>query len=168
MRSLLGRAAAQALLYAAFLGGVGYFASRPQYHQLAPGQALIRLTVSHAAQPAAPCRKRTPEELAKLAPNMRAPLDCPRARAPVTLELALDDAPVERIVAQASGLAHDGPATIYRRVEVPAGAHRIRARLADNAAGRFDHDASRTLELAAGRVLTIDFNAAAGGFIFIE
>lgn len=161
------RIGAQVLLYALFLGVIGYFSTRPEYRQLAPDAALIRVTVSHAAQPEQPCRKRTPEELAKLAPNMRAPLVCPRARAPVTLEIEIDDT-LTRVVAQPSGFARDGRSTIYRRIEVPAGAHHIRARLSDSPQPGFDYDASRKLTLAAGTVLTIDFDPAAGGFIFIN
>lgn len=162
------RVGAQALLYAAFFAAIGLFATRPQYRQIEPGSALIRVTLSHAAQPAAPCRKRTPEELAQLPPNMRAPLDCPRGRSPVRLEVELDGAPAVAIVAQPSGLARDGPSTIYRRIEVRAGTHRIRARLADTPDGRFTYTAERELTLGEGRVLTLDFNPGAGGFLFLQ
>ena len=53
-------------------------------------QALLKLSFTHAGQLVQECRRRTPEELAKLPPNMRAPLDCARERSPVTCELALD------------------------------------------------------------------------------
>ena len=66
----------------------------------------------------------------------------------------------------ASRLAADGASTVYRRLVVPAGRHEIRARLSDNAQGEFNYVAERTVELAAGRVLLIDFNATAGGFVF--
>ena len=44
---------------------------------------------------------------------------------------ALDGKPLFRIVAPPSGLAKDGASTVYRRVPVIAGRHRISARLAD-------------------------------------
>lgn len=162
------RYAAQAVLYALFAVAVGYFSSEPAYRQLGADEALIRLTVSHGAQRKQPCRQRTPEELAKLAPNMRAPLDCPRERAPVTVELELDGVVLDRAVAPPSGLSRDGPSTLYRRIVVPAGAHTVRARLSDNASGAFDYVAEREIRLPAGRVLTLDFNAARGGFFFME
>ena len=65
-----------------------------------------------------------------------------------------------------AGLAADGASTVYRRLVVPAGRHEIRARLSDNAQGEFNYVAERAMELAAGRVLLIDFNASAGGFVF--
>lgn len=160
------RYAIQAVLYGAFATFVGYCSSAPTYDHLAPGEALVRLSFSHAAQRKEPCRSRTPEELAKLAPNMRAKQVCPRERSNVIVELELDGALLYRIVAPPAGLSADGASTVYRRVTVPAGRHEIRARLSDNPQGKFDYAAERAVELAAGRVLLIDFNTAAGGFVF--
>jgi len=160
------RYAIQAVLYGAFAAFVGYCSTAPTYDHLAPGEALVRLSFSHAAQRKEACRERTPEELAKLAPNMRAKQVCPRARSPVMVEIELDGRPLYRIVAPPAGLAADGASTVYRRLSVPAGRHEIRARLSDDAQGEFNYVAERTVELAAGRVLLIDFNATAGGFVF--
>ena len=156
----------QGLLYAAFVAAVGYFSSAPAYQHLKPDQALVRLSFSHGAQRKQPCRERTPEELAKLAPNMRAPTVCPRERAAVTVELEMDGKLLYRIIAPPSGLAKDGASTVYRRLAVEAGRHDFRARLSDNARGEFNYNAQRTVEVATGRVLLIDFNAAQGGFVF--
>ena len=69
---------------------IGCLLLHPRYRHLAHDQALLKLSFTHAGQLVHECRRRTPEELAKLPPNMRAPLDCPRERSPVTVELALD------------------------------------------------------------------------------
>jgi hypothetical protein len=165
MKNVL-RYLAQALLYVPLMAIIGYFSTSPAYHHLAPGQALIRLSISHAAQRKAECRERTPEELAKLSPNMRAPLDCPRERAPVTVELDLDGQRVVQAVAPPSGLTRDGASTIYRRLPVTAGTHHIVARLKDHVGGDFNYVREAELELLPGRVLVIDFHAAKGGFEF--
>jgi hypothetical protein len=165
MKNVL-RYLAQALLYVPLMAIIGYFSTSPAYHHLAPGQALIRLSISHAAQRKAECRERTPEELAKLSPNMRAPLDCPRERAPVTVELDLDGQRVVQAVAPPSGLTRDGASTIYRRLPVAAGTHHIVARLKDHVGGDFNYVREAELELRPGRVLVIDFHAAKGGFEF--
>ena len=165
MKNVL-RYLAQALLYVPLMAIIGYFSTSPAYHHLAPGQALIRLSISHAAQRKAECRERTPEELAKLSPNMRAPLDCPRERAPVTVELDLDGQRVVQAVALPSGLTRDGASTIYRRLPVAAGTHHIVARLKDHVGGDFNYVREAELELRPGRVLVIDFHAAKGGFEF--
>ena len=109
---------AQAALYVPFMAAIGYFSTQPAYQQLPPDDALIRLSISHAAQRKAECRQRTPEELAKLPPNMRAPLDCARAHASVTVELELDGAVVVNVEAPPSGLTSDGASTVYRRLPV--------------------------------------------------
>jgi hypothetical protein len=157
---------AQVALYAPFVALVGYFSTSPVYQHLAPDQALIRLSISHAAQRKSECRERTPEELAKLAPNMRAPLDCPRERAAVAVELELDGKLVVQAVAPPSGLTGDGASTVYRRLPVAAGTHRIVVRLRDRAGGGFNYVREAELELKPGRVLVIDFHAARGGFEF--
>ena len=160
------RIAAQLALYVPLMALIGTFSSAPKFSPVGANEALLRLSFVHAAQRKEPCRERTTEELAKLAPNMRAKQVCPRARSPVMVEIELDGRPLYRIVAPPAGLTSDGASTVYRRLAVPAGRHEIRARLSDNAQGEFNYVAERTIELAAGRVLLIDFNATAGGFVF--
>jgi len=160
------KAAAQVVLYVAFGAAIGYFSRYPVYQVLPEGQALVRLSFSHGAQPVSPCRERTPEELAKLPPNMRLAKECPRERAAIRVEVEMDGEPLYRITAQPSGLAKDGAATVYRRLPVDAGRHSFKARLSDNPEGRFNYTAERTIDLAAGRALLIDFSAREGGFVF--
>jgi hypothetical protein len=158
--------ALQAVCYAAFMAVVGYFSTSPAYQHLPPNEAVVKLSLQHAGQRKQACRERTPEELAKLAPNMRATSVCPRERAPVAVDVRMDGKPLFDVVAPPSGLARDGASTVYRRVAVPAGTHRFTARLADTADGSGAVDAEREVELKPGRVLVIDFDAKAGGFVF--
>lgn len=156
----------QAVCYAAFIAVVGYFATSPPYTHLPPGDALVKLSVIHAGQRKEECRERSAEELAKLAPNMRAATVCPRARAPVAIRIEMDGKPLFDVVARPAGLSKDGASTIYRRIAVPAGEHRFAARLKDTAQGDFGHLRELNLDLKPGRVLVIDFDAKAGGWIF--
>jgi hypothetical protein len=160
------RFVAQALLYVPFMALIGYFSTGPAYRHLDPGEALVRLSFSHAGARVSECRQRTPEELAKMPPNMRAPLDCPRERSPVTVELEMDGAIVYRIVAAPSGLSRDLASTVYWRRVVSAGAHRFTARLKDKREGDFNYVKEIAVTLDPGRVLVIDFNPGQGGFIF--
>lgn len=156
----------QALLYALFALIIGYFSSSPPYRHLPSDQALIKLSFSHQGRLIAECRQRTPEELAKLAPNMRAPLDCQRERSPVTVEIDLDGAPAYRHVARPSGLSKDGASTVYHRFAVPSGEHRIAIRLNDDTrAAGFNYRREEMVTLQPGRVLVIDFDAESGGII---
>jgi hypothetical protein len=97
---------------------------------------------------------------------MRAQTVCPRERAPVAVQVSVDGAPLMSVSASPSGLASDGPSTIYRRVVVPAGRHHVTARLADGPDGAFRYAADTTVDLAAGHVLVIDFDPGKGGFVF--
>ena len=154
--------------YAAFAAFIGYFSAAPPYRHLAPDRAVVKLSLVHAGERKQACRERTPEELAKLAPNMRAALDCPRERSDVRVEVEMDGRVIERATERASGLRHDLPSSIYRRIEVPAGRHAFVARLADDASGEFRHRKSETVDLAPGRVLVIDFVPSQGGFLFVS
>jgi hypothetical protein len=160
------RYAAQALLYAAFVAVIGYFSTSPAYEHLPADEALVKLSLTHAGMRKEACRERSAEELAKLAPNMRAQTVCPRERAPVSVEIALDGAPLFQVTAPPSGLAKDGASTVYRRIPVRAGKHRIQARLADGPSGAFTYTSDTTIDIDPGRVVVIDFDPARGGFVF--
>jgi hypothetical protein len=155
----------QALLYAAFAATLGYLSTSPAFEPLPPGHALIRLSLNHAGQRKVACRTRSAEELAKLAPNMRAAEDCPRERAPVRVKVDLDGVAMTEIVATPAGLSRDGASVAYRRIPVAAGTHRLKVSLADDAAGTFDRVREEEVRLEPGRVLVIDFEPGRGGIV---
>lgn len=157
---------AQVLLYVPLMALVGYFSSEPRFSAIGAGEALVRLSLIHSAERRHPCRTRSQEELAKLAPNMRAAEDCPRERSPLLVELEVDGHVVLRREVPPAGLRKDGNAALYERLPLPAGRHRIVARLRDRPEGAFNYQREATVELAPGRVLLIDFVAAKGGFSF--
>ena len=161
------RIAAQLALYAPLMALLAYFSTEPRFSAVAPGEALVRISFIHSTQRKGACRERSAEELGKLAPNMRAALDCPRARSPMLVEIELDGKIVVHREVQPSGLRRDGNAAVYQRIALPAGRHRIVARLRDRADGDFNYVKDETVQLPAGSVLTIDFNAAKGGFAFL-
>jgi hypothetical protein len=160
------RIAAQAALYVPLMALIGYFSTAPRFTPIGEHEALLRLSFVHAAQRKEACRERSAAELAKLAPNMRAALDCPRERAPLLVELEVDGSVVLRREVPPAGLRRDGNATVYYRLPLSAGRHRIAARLRDRPGAGFNYARAEEVELAAGRVLLIDFSAAGGGFVF--
>ncbi len=165
MKQIL-RVAAQLALYVPLMALIGYFSTEPRYATLGPDEALVRLSFIHAAERKEPCRSRTPEELAKLAPNMRAALDCPRERAALFVELEVDGEIALRREVPPAGVQRDGNATVYHRLPLPAGRHRIVARMRDRPGEGFNYEREETLELAPGAALLIDFSKAQGGFLF--
>lgn len=160
------RVAAQLALYVPLMALIAYFSTSPRFSALGEDQALVRLSFIHAAERREPCRTRSAEELAKLPPNMRAPQDCPRERSPVFVELEIDGDVILRREIAPSGLKRDGNATAYHRLPVPAGRHRVVARLRDRPGGGFDYEKDQTVALAPGQVLLIDFVKDKGGFVF--
>lgn len=155
----------QAALYAAFMAFIGYFATLPAYTYVDPGAAMITLSFGHAGERQSACRRLTPEEIAELPPNMRRPMDCPRGRVSLLVELDIDGERVYSAWLPPSGLAGDGASTAYERFVVAPGRHRITARLRDSRREQgFDHELDEGVELAAGQHLVIDFRANTGGF----
>jgi len=155
----------QVILYGAFAAFIGYFATSPTYHQIPDDVALIKLSISHLGDRA--CRKRTPEELAKMPPNMRAPMDCPRERSDINLEVDLDGEPVFRTVMHPTGLYKDGVSTVYKRFEVKAGTHQLAVRMNDNLiVPGFKFVQEEEITLAPRQVMVVDFNPDQGGLYF--
>jgi hypothetical protein len=150
--------------YAAFAALIGYFSSQPAWRLRGPQAAVVKVSFVHAGERKVACRERTAEELARLAPNMRAALDCPRERSDVKIEVEMDGRVIFAADARPAGLRHDMPSSVYQRFEVPAGHHTFRARLADTADSAFRHDARASVDLAPGRVLVIDFTRGAFEF----
>lgn len=156
--------AGQVALYALFALFIGVFSGWPTYRHLAADQSLVKLSFTHSAQRVSECRPVPATELAKLPPNMRAPMQCPRERAPVLVELDIDGATVVRHAAAPSGLSKDGTSAVYQRLPVAAGPHRIAVRLKDSPrATGFDYSREETVTLKPAQVLVIDFDAGKGG-----
>ncbi len=157
--------AGQVILYGAFAAFIGYFSTSPKYRQIADDGALIKVSISHLGD--RECRKRSPEELAQLPPNMRAPLDCPRERSDIRLEVDVDGENVLHTVLRPTGLYGDGISTVYRRFEVKAGRHHLAARMNDNLVKPgFNFVKEEAVTLAPGQVMVIDFNPDRGGLFF--
>ena len=160
--------AGQALLYGGFALLIGVFSHWPAYAPLAADEALIKLSFVHHGKRIAECRPYTAAELAKLAPNMRAPLKCERERAPVTVELDIAGATAYRYTAAPSGLSRDGASTVYKRLEVRSGTHRITVRLRDTTAtSGFNYQHEATVDLKPAQVLVIDFDPERGGIVLL-
>ena len=158
----------QAIAYAVFAVMIGHFATSPAYTHLDPGLSLIKLSFSHAGRHKGECRQLSPEELARLPPNMRRPLDCPRERVPLQVELVLDGELLYRDELPPSGLAGDGASTAYRKFPVAPGRHKLTARLRDSDRSTgYDYEKEAQITLRPQQNLVIDFRPSLGGFLFL-
>lgn len=163
----LARIVLQVASYAALAAFVGWFSASPSYVYTTPGHAVLKLSLSHAADRVNPCVRLTPKEIAELAPNMRRTETCERARLPVTVEVMLDDELIMSRQAPASGLWNDGPSSIYEKLTLQPGNYRLSARLRDSdRTDGWDFSLTEQVSLQPGRYLTVTFKEETGGFRF--
>lgn len=159
--------AGQAVAYGLFALTIAWFSSHPPYQRMTPGSGVLKLSLTHAGQRKDACHARTPEELAKLAPNMRAKQSCQRERQPVMVELDIDGQTVFSQSAAPAGLSKDGASRFYSRFTIPAGEHRIRARLRDSARTEgFDREEEVVVMLEPRQIFVVDYAGDEGRFIF--
>jgi hypothetical protein len=158
--------AGQAAVYAAAAAVVGYFASSPAYQQVPEGLAQIKISFRHGGVRVEDCKKLTSEETAKLPANKRRANTCARERVPVVVEIRVDGNVAYAEVLQPTGLSGDGPSETYDKILVPAGPHRIEARLRDSKRSEgFDYEKTADVVLQPFQNLAIDFKADRGGFL---
>jgi hypothetical protein len=155
----------QTAAYALFAGLLVLVATGPYYRPVPPDMAMVQVSFAHAGAPDGECRRLGPAELASRAPNMRAEIECPRARRPVTLRLELDGATLIDETVPAGGLARDGASSLFRRLRVAAGRHHLRITVHDGSDPA--HSRDEWVELAPGRILNVDFKPERGGVIFL-
>lgn len=167
MRSRAVRYLGQVLAYGLFVGVIALL-STAAYQHLPADQATVKLSVRHAGQLISECRERTQEELAKLPPNMRAPLVCPRERSPLILELEIDGEVLISETLPPKGVHGDRRISVYHRLSVPAGRREVVVRMNDsvNVEG-FNHQARASVNLDPADVLLIDFDPAERRFEFL-
>jgi hypothetical protein len=161
--------AGQVAIYAAIMAVLGYFSDTPAYRHFPVDEALMKVALVHGGQSKGGCREPTPEELEKLAPNMRRKLICERERLPVTVELELDGKVVFSGILKPTGLRSDGPARLYESFPVPIGPHAVAARLRDSdRAEGFDYEGRTEVVLRPGELFVVQFRTESGGFLFYE
>lgn len=156
----------QGILYALFAAAIGVFSVWPSYRHLESDQALLRLSFKHPGKFVTECRTRTPEELAKIPPQLRAELDCPRERSPVRVRVELDGRTLYDEAFAPAGLRRDGAASGYRRLPIPAGTHHLRVQVNDDVrSDAVTFEGERKVTLAPGQVVLIDVIAEQGGVV---
>jgi len=159
---------AQGLLFGLFFGPVALLAGWQPYRQLEADQAELKLSLRHSGVRIGECRERDAAELANLPENMRAVMDCPRERSPVTLQLDLNGQRLIDATLEPQGLHGDGRAVFYRRIKIPAGDVHLEVRMKDDARQiEFPYQAVFESKLAPERALAVDFDAESGKFVFL-
>ncbi len=145
----------------------GVFTFWPRFSQLQTGYAVLSLSFSHAGKRLHQCRRLSQEELQKLPPNMRKPADCPRERHPLRISLAADGNPLFEQIVEPTGLWKDGESSVYQRIQLPAGSHKLSIAMSDSGRSRgFDYQGEAALDFRAGQHVVIEFDPLNQAFIF--
>jgi hypothetical protein len=161
----ISRILGQAALYALFIAFIGYFATSPAYTFLPEGQALIKLTFSHAGQRKEPCRERSAEELEKMLKHLRKKMDCPRERSPIDVEMKLDGKVIYSATISPSGLSHDLASPVYERIRLPVGEHRLQLSMRDDIHSKdYIYVLDQMVTMRPAQILVIDFDSENGKF----
>ncbi len=149
----------QVLTYLMFALVLAWFSRSPAYQLRPPDAAEIRLSLTHPGRHKADCRRRSREELQKLAANMRAPMSCARERWPLTVKMNLDGKTVFEGVAPPAGLSKDGHSSFYEKFRVAGRPHTIAVQLWDgDGKGPADYVLEKKVSLSPGKILVIGFN----------
>jgi len=157
------RLAGQLVAYALFAALVGYFSTTPTYSPQAGEVAVVTLSFAHSGQRVAECRERSAEELAKLPPNMRNPLDCSRERSPLVVRFTVDGQVRYDRTLQPTGFSSDGNAYVYEKILLSPGRHTLGLYLNDDIHRPdrvYEHNVE--VDLEPHQILVIDFDPARG------
>ncbi|MEO5345598.1 MAG: hypothetical protein H7834_04350 [Magnetococcus sp. YQC-9] len=157
----------QVIAYACFFGAIFVLSTSPAYEYLKPGQAEVKLAFKHTSQREHECHERTQEELQKLPPNMRKPKDCPRQRAPIYIELLLDDKFLATRTFVPPGVSNDMATYVYAKFALPAGEHKLTVRMRDRIRqdNGFDYVAEERRNWRAGQGIQIGFDESVDRFV---
>ena len=121
--------AGQVVLYGAFAAFIGYFATDPKFRQIPDDVAVIKVSFSHLGD--RECRKRTRKNSPSCHRTCARPMDCPRERSDIKVEIDIDDKNVITHTLHPTGLwgwhLDDVPTP-----RIKAGHHKIAARMRDN------------------------------------
>lgn len=154
------------LMYTVFIVVVGVLSVWPPYELIEEDRAMVSLVFSHAGDRVAECRILSQDELNALPPNMRKASDCPRERHPVRVELRSGTNTLYANTLPPSGVWADGKASVYQRIEVPAGEHEIFIGMNDNGGSEeFSASNTATVNLRPGRNLVIQFDEQTAQFL---
>lgn len=124
----------QALFFAVFFLPLVLLTTQPVHHHLQKDKAVLKVAIRHAGQIIGECTPIHHPVDGDLPANMRRAESCPRERSPLRLELAIDGNKLYSASIPGSGLHNDGVSSMYHRIVVPAGSHRLQLRMNDDIA----------------------------------
>lgn len=111
-------------LAAAVLALIGLLSNLPQGS--APSQGLVRLAWRTVGEQVQLCRARSAEELSRIAPHMRQPLECRQRTLPYRLEVWVDGSQRIALPVRSAGAQGDRPLYVQAELPLAPGAHELK------------------------------------------
>ncbi len=149
---------AQLLFFSALMVFAGYFSDSPAYQLLESGQTELKLVVRHSGNIIGECRALDTGEIAALAPNMRRPMVCPREKAPMRVELDLNNKREFTETITPSGLHDDGVLALFRKFTLDSGDLILHLRITENPdAGGLPRDYEKQFQVDAHSTLIVEY-----------
>jgi hypothetical protein len=165
-----GRLVAAAAVTVAALAGMAALSYVPYAHEAGAGGELRLAWRARSARVEA-CRRRTPQELARLPAHMRQEMVCERGVAPYRLHVTLGDSTVVDRPIAAAGARADRPLYVFEELALPPGTYALHVAftreggaVSDSAAATDPRAApprlalDTTVTLAAGRAALVTYD----------
>ena len=149
-----------------FIALIARFSNWPDTNLRDSDQAVISLTFTQAGELLQPCRKLTQEELDQLPANMRKTQECGRERQSVGVVFKLDDKIIYEENLPPTGIWNDGEVTVYQRINIPQGHHRLFIGMRTSARQQgYDYRLESDIELGAGQHLVVEYDDISQAFV---
>ena len=136
----------------------GFLTDTPKYEVLKPEETEFKLVIRHSGLLLGECRVMSQEELANTPPNMRRPTECPRQKAPLKVELRIDDQLQFEQTVVPSGIHDDGVVAMFDKIRINGGEHQfqldVKHQMND---GEQSDSLVGTLEVDPGKVVIAEY-----------
>jgi hypothetical protein len=156
--AMLKRYLFQAVLFTVFFVPVVVLTSQPTHQPMQEDMAVLKVAIRHAGKIIGECTPINPTAKTQPGSNMRLAEICPRERSPLQLELKLDGETVYSASIPASGLHNDGVSSMYQRIAIPAGSHRLQLHMNDDVAAEgYTWQLDQQIDLQPAQVMVATF-----------
>ena len=136
----------------------GFLTDTPKYEVLKQEETEFKLVIRHSGLLLGECRVLSKEEIANTPPNMRRPTECPRQKAPLKVELKIDDQLYFEQTVVPSGIHDDGVVAMFEKMKIDGGQHQFQLEVKHQMNDGEQSDMlTRSLEVDPGRIVIAEY-----------
>lgn len=136
----------------------GFLTDNPKYKVLDQDETEFKLVIRHSGLLLGECRVMSQEEIANTPPNMRRPTECPRQKAPLKVELEIDDQLYFEQTVIPSGIQDDGIVAMFEKMNINGGPHQFQLKVKHQMNdGEKSEMLTRTLDVDTGSIVIAEY-----------